>query len=79
MEKKKRIIKCPAAGEGGAAEPLRGRGVNGRPELQGRQNYGFQRGLEIRGLGTRPQDSDEKVESRIEPHLNLTQRSGSHT
>lgn len=48
MEKKKRIIKCPAAGEGEAAEPLRGRAVNGRPELQARQNYGLQRGLEIR-------------------------------
>lgn len=48
-EKKKRIIQFPAAGEGGAAEPqLRGRRVSGRPELQGRQNYGLQGGLEIR-------------------------------
>lgn len=48
MEKKKRITKFPAAGGGGAVGPLRDRGVNGRPELQGRQNYGLQHGLEIR-------------------------------
>lgn len=49
MEKKKRIIKFPAAGGGGAAESqLRGRGMRGRPELQGGQNSGLQGGLEIR-------------------------------
>lgn len=48
MEKKKRI-KFPAAGGGGAAESqLRGRGVRGRPELQGGQNSGLQGGLGIR-------------------------------